>query len=189
MKWQNYKHFKYLIFKKMWTLFYSVAFWLAYKYTGIHVFVNPYFEKTVEYILPMYEKYMAPHLAPFIEKVTPHYYNLQDFWQYFQLRASIVYNMLRIVYLDWLDLVSITDTRLPDVKWLNYKLHGEQYRIPFRVTKGRGPSTPDETLDRCFGPEVRGPFGDYHGQQQLLQSMSQTSERISLDEVFRSIPR
>lgn len=89
---------------------------------------------------------------------------------------TFVYNYLRILFIDWLDVTGIESSTSSNVKWIVYTHLGQKYRIP--IKKNRGPSAVS-TVDQVafsmkFGDkhkELLGPFGDYHGQQELLKEL------------------
>lgn len=100
----------------------------------------------------------------------------QHLYSQLQNCLTFAYNYLRISFIDWMDVTGIESSTSSNVKWIVYTELGEKYRIPIR--KNRGPtsvSTVDQVaLSMKFGglhKQLLGPYGDYHGQQELLKEL------------------
>lgn len=112
-------------------------------------------------------------------------------FQYLLSRFLFFKEVARIYFLEWLQVSGVYDTHLPNVKWITYTYLGNRYRFPIMLKKTRGPTVikNDPIIDNHFDKEVLGPFGDYHGCQNLLYLLSgKCNEKISLNDLFFNLP-
>jgi hypothetical protein len=88
------------------------------------------------------------------------------------LRLIFLYNFLYINFIDWLNISLIEDIPNSKNKWIIYTHMGRKYRLP--VVKQRGINIIDQDIEKAF-PDIHdqllGPFGDYHGQKEILREM------------------
>ena len=77
--------------------------------------------------------------------------------------------VLRITWQQWLGYCGIRESGIPNVKWIYYTYMGKQYKIP--LVKKRGPSPVVQNtlaIDSELFEELAGPYGDFHGQRDLV---------------------
>ena len=100
-------------------------------------------------------------------------------FDYLLPRIQLLINMVYIQFIHWLNVTGIENTHKPNVKWIVYTHNGARYRIPLK--KSRGPVASDQNDDELrlrlgkLYSEVIGPFGDYHGQRQVLADLMDES--------------
>jgi len=86
---------------------------------------------------------------------------------------STFYNLMRINFLDWLDVCGFKNDS--KIKWVYYTYLGRKYSYPVKKVS-RGPVKRDLQLEEFFSnqpqklEELKGPLGDYHGQLDLIKS-------------------
>jgi hypothetical protein len=99
---------------------------------------------------------------------------VHDFFMTVYFYISFIKSWCWISFVNWLDVTGLEDTDIPGYKWVVYTHLGQRYRL--LISKPRGPSsTVDEKLMEQFGQdhdEIVGPFGDYHGQLELLRQLT-----------------
>lgn len=83
--------------------------------------------------------------------------------------CELGYKLARNYFIEWLDVTNMTSTEIKDVKWIDYTYNGEKYLIPYKRTRASNITIDD--FDKEFGVGVRGPYGDYHGQYELLRNI------------------
>lgn len=111
--------------------------------------------------------------------------------QYFISRFLFFKEVARIYFLEWLQVSGVYDTHLPNIKWITYTYLGKRFRFPIMIKKTRGPTANrnDPIIDEHFDQEVIGPFGDYHGCQNLLYLLAgKTNEKVSISDIFLKLP-
>lgn len=100
---------------------------------------------------------------------------MNEFIMILNVYVSFMTTWFWIKFVNWLDVTGIEDTDDSHYKWVVYTHLGQRYRV--LVPKPRGPSsTIDETLQDHYGDsyyEILGPWGNFHGQQDLLRSLIQ----------------
>lgn len=112
-----------------------------------------------------------------------------EYYTYCISRILFFKEVSRIYFLEWLQVSGVCDTHLPNVKWITYTYLGNRYRFPIMIKKSRGPTKNDPIIDSHFNQEVVGPFGDYHGCQNLLYLLAgKVDEKITLHELLFNLP-
>ncbi len=110
-------------------------------------------------VLPFFENYVSPTVN---EYIIP--------------RVKLVYNVAYITFIDWLGVTGIYSTTQGNIKWVVYTYMGKRYRFPIRKTRGPSGDKSSQLLKERFAhihDEILGPFGDYHGQEQVLADLAQ----------------
>ncbi len=110
-------------------------------------------------VLPFFENYVSPIVNDYIIP-----------------RVKLIYNVLYITFIDWLDVTGIKSTMQGNIKWVVYSYMGKRYRFPIRKARGPSGDKSSQLLKDRFGSlhdEILGPFGDYHGQEQVLADLAQ----------------
>ncbi len=151
---------------------YATVIYLAWRFTRLHEYVSYAMEQYITPVVePMVRPWIEQYLACYLNQYwTFHEKNIAPRIEHAMLACQVVKGVLWIYFCNWMNLCGICDSSTSGIRWLYYTYDGQRYKMPLS-RRMRGPSAADPELDRVFGFEVRGPYGDYHGQQELLREM------------------
>jgi len=111
-----------------------------------------------------------------LSEIFDDYYNKYQNWcrENIDPYLNFAYNYVWITFLNWINVTCIENSGTSSIKWIVYTHLGQKYRIP--VKRPRGPIEPIDApfrskVDPKIYNEMVGPFGDFHGQIDLIKQL------------------